>query len=323
MSLHWLGQDEMDEWDSLQMENPRGHYGQLSTWLRSFRYFGGQEKILAARDTAGQIVAGLGCVSWRKWGVKFWIAPAGPVVQPGSEELAPVVLDAIAEAARKAGALVMIVQPLVAQSGDMDSLLLPADCLPPYEAVSMKRRLPGMAVGQMMWIDFSRVSGGLEWEENLLATFSQHTRRDIRSALRSQLTCFEADNPEEIRAVYQVIEANGRAQGYSTRTWDEFGQTLVEQIKRRQAILLGVRHDHQLLGAHYGVLAGRRLSYIMGGTIRTEGSLKVGHFAHWMVIRKARELNLLGYDLTSWGTGGVNRFKMGFKPEVIKLVPPQ
>lgn len=323
MNLHLLGKSDMDDWDSFQMESPRGHYGQLSTWLKSFRYFGGLEKILAVRDAGGEIVAGLGCVSWRKWGIEFWVAPAGPVVRSGSEELASVVLDAVTGAARKAGAMALIIQPLIAQSVDLGDLLLPADCLPPYEPLGMQRRLPGMAVGQMMWVDFSRAPDGSQWEEDLLATFSQHTRRDIRSALRSELTCFEAEHEDEIRAVYGVIEANGRAQGYATRTWAEYGPTLVEQIRRGQAMLLGVRSDDKLLGAHYGVLAGQRVSYIMGGTIRTEGSLKVGHFTHWMVIRKARERNLLGYDLTSWGTAGVNKFKMGFKPDVIKLVPAQ
>lgn len=323
MRFDWLGQDNCDEWDSFQLESPRGHYGQLSTWLRSFRPFGGTERILAARDEQGEIVAGLGCIAWRKLGLEFWVAPAGPVVLAGNEELAATIVSAVSDAARETGAMALIIQPAVAQSGSLDKLLLPAAYLPVGETLNTGRRLPGMAVGQLMWIDFSRASDGSQWEEDLLASFSQHTRRDIRSALRSQLTCFEAQQPEEIREVYGVIEANGKAQGYSTRTWQEFGATLVEQVQKRQAMLVGVRSDHQLVGAHYGVLAGRRLSYIMGGTVRTDGSLKVGHFTHWMVIKKARERNLLGYDLTSGGTAGVNKFKMGFKPDVVKLLPPQ
>lgn len=323
MHLQWLDETDLNTWDALQMESPRGHYCQLSTWLRSFRSYGGKEKIVAVKDETGAILGGLGCISWRKWGLEFWVAPAGPVVREGSEELAPVVLDAVSTAARDSGAMALIVQPTVAASDSPWQCLLPPGYLPTHETLAIKRRLPGMAVGQMMWIDFSRAPEGPQWEEGLLATFSSHTRRDIRSALRSQLTCFEAEHPDEIRAVYEVIEENGRTQGYATRTWQEFGETLVEQVKRRQAMLLGVRDGHRLVGAHYGVLAGRRVSYIMGGTVRTHGSLKVGHYTHWMVIKKARERGLMGYDMTSWGTPGVNRFKMGFSPEVVKLVPPQ
>ena len=174
-----------------------------------------------------------------------------------------------------------------------------------------------------MWVDFSRVDMGPDWEQDLLATFSQQTRRNIRAGLSSNLTCFEAKDPDEIKAVFEVIETNGREQGYATRTWQEFGDTLISQVQQSQAIVLGARVGETLVGAHYGVLAGRRYSYIMGGTIRTGKNLKVGHFLHWMAILKGRELGLLGCDLTSAGTPGVNRFKMGFRPEVLKLMPAQ
>ena len=147
----------------------------------------------------------------------------------------------------------------------------------------------------MMWIDFSRAGRGSDWEEGLLATFSQHTRRDIRSALRSNCTIMDPHDQEQMQTVYEVIETNGRSQGYATRTWDDLGQTIIEQVKRGQAILFGVAFEKRLVGAYYGVLAGRRLSYMMGGTIRVGGSLKVGHFAQWMAIKKAHGLGLAGY----------------------------
>jgi lipid II:glycine glycyltransferase (peptidoglycan interpeptide bridge formation enzyme) len=55
----------------------------------------------------------------------------------------------------------------------------------------------------------------------------------------------------------------------------------------------------------------------MGGTLRTEPDLKVGHFTHWQAMKRARELNLLGYDFTSGGSAGVMRFKQGFNPQRI------
>lgn len=219
--------------------------------------------------------------------------------------------------------MALIFQPTVPRSATLPETLLPKEHLPLNQDFAARMRLPGMAVGEMMWIDFARAGSGRDWEDNLLTTFSQHTRRDIRSALRSELSLMEPQNPEQMRAVYEVIEANGRTQGYATRTWDELGETVIQQVKRSQALLLGVAFQNRLVGAYYGVLAGRRLSYIMGGTVRVGGGLKVGHFAQWLAIKKARELGAVGYDLTSFGTSGVNSFKMGFNPEIIELVPAQ
>ena len=322
--LEWLEEAGLGEWDAFQMSNPRGHYCQLSTWLKSFECFGGQERVLVARDESGAIVGGLGCIAWQKWGVDFWTAPAGPVVRDGSEQAAGPILTAACAAAQGAGAMVLIVQPIVSEvASRFAPMLLPSAHRPTHDDLAMRLRLPGMAVGEMMWIDFSRALGVSSWEENLLATFSQNTRRDIRSSLRSDLVCISPQEPEQMRAVYGVIEANGRAQGYATRTWEEFGRTIVEQVGKGHATLLGVLSEDRLVGAHYGVLAGQRLSYMMGGTIRVGGSLKIGHFVQWMAIKRAYELGLAGYDLTSFGTPGVNRFKMGFNPQVIRLIPAQ
>ncbi len=323
LRLDWLSDSDLAEWDEFQMESPRGHYCQLSSWLKSFRAFGGKERVVVARGSDGTILGGSGCISWRKWGVEFWTSPAGPVVREGCEECAASILEGAASGAKQAGAMALILQPTVPRSAALPEVLLSREYLPSNPDLSTRIRLPGMAVGEMMWIDFSRAGRGSDWEEGLLATFSQHTRRDIRSALRSELAIMDPHDQEQMQTVYEVIETNGRSQGYATRTWDDLGQTIIEQVKRGQAILFGVAFEKRLVGAYYGVLAGRRLSYMMGGTIRVGGSLKVGHFAQWMAIKKAHGLGLAGYDLTSFGTSGVNTFKMGFNPEIIELVPAQ
>ncbi|MBN1458140.1 MAG: GNAT family N-acetyltransferase [Armatimonadetes bacterium] len=324
MGVHWLRAEDLGEWDSFQQNDARGHYCQLSTWLRSFRSFGGVERILAVRNESGELVGGLGVVAWRRAGIELWVAPAGPVVQAGWEDQARVIVEEMREAARSAGAIALLLQPAVGQTGGYREFLLPSGYLPETEPIAAQRRVPGLGIAQMLWVDFSRVDESAhEWESSFLATFSRHTRRNIRSACASSLTSSEAVSEAEIKEVYGLIEENGLVQGYATRTWAEFGPTLVEQVRKSHAILLGVRSDGELVGAHYGVLAGRRYNYVMGGTKRTAGNLKVGHFAHWSAIMKAHELGLLGYDFTSPGTPGVDRFKMGFNPVVIRFVPPQ
>lgn len=80
----------------------------------------------------------------------------------------------------------------------------------------------------------------------------------------------------------------------------------------------------RMVGCVYGSLAGRRFSYLMGGTLRLDSEdLKVGHFTHWTAMREARDLGMDGYDFTSGGPPGVMRFKMGFNPVHIPLFGPR
>jgi lipid II:glycine glycyltransferase (peptidoglycan interpeptide bridge formation enzyme) len=131
-----------------------------------------------------------------------------------------------------------------------------------------------------------------------------------------------ATKESDLRKAYSLIESNGREQGYSTRLWEEFGSTLSEQVKKGQAIVFVGCREGQFLGVHYGVLAGQRYSYLMGGTVRTQENYHVGAFLHWQAMKTAYAMGLRGYDLTTWGSPGVAQFKQGFRPTEIKFASP-
>ena len=92
-----------------------------------------------------------------------------------------------------------------------------------------------------------------------------------------------------------------------------------ESLLEAVVVILVARQQGIDLGVHYGVIAGQRYNYLMGGTVRAQPDLGVGHFLHWMAINRAKDLGLMGYDLTSGGSSGVMRFKMGFGPSHVKF----
>ena len=111
-----------------------------------------------------------------------------------------------------------------------------------------------------------------------------------------------------------MIEETARNKGYAVRAYQEFCPTMERQISKRHAVMSVVKKDGKILASHYGVIAGRRLGYSMGGTRRTEVDYKSGHFLHWNVMILAKKMGLDAYDFTSLGPEGVLRFKRGFNP---------
>lgn len=305
------------EWDDFLLRSPRGHYCQLSTWLSSFRAYGFEVEVLAARSgPGGPIQGGLGCLSFGRLGFRLCAAPVGPIVGAGCEPLAAPLLAAAIERARKRGAALF--EYLLPVSGeDVPFLLRAGDAADPDGARPGWPVRAGMAPARMLWIDFARAAPGDDWDEAILRTFDAATRRNVRAGLKSGLAARLATTGPELEAAWRIVEANAVSQGYAVRRWSEFGGALQEQVRKGHALVLTACLDDRVLGCVYGVLAGRRLSYLMGGTLRTEQDLKVGHFAHWQAMRRARELGLLGYDLTSGGSAGVMRFKEGFNPRRI------
>lgn len=305
------------EWDDFLLASPRGHYCQLSTWLLSFRAYGFEAEILTARSSpGGPIRGGIGCLSFGRLGIRLFAAPAGPIVDLGSEDLAaPLLAEALAHANRCGAALFEYLLPC--SGTDVPFLLRVGDAEDPAGARPGWPVRAGMAPARMLWIDFSRAVPGRDWDEGMLATFDAAARRNVRLGLRSGLTARLAASGEELETAWRIIEANAAEQGYAVRRWSDFGRTLLDQVRKGQALVLTACLGERVLGCVYGVLAGRRLSYLLGGTVRTQGDLKVGHFTHWQAMKRAKALDLLGYDFTSGGSAGVMRFKHGFRPQEI------
>jgi len=314
----------LNQWDQFLMSSPRGHYCQLSTYLRSFRAYGFNYHVIIAKHRENDhVIGGIGLLRFGKGPLTVVTAPMGPIIEVGQEESFPSLISEAISYSRSVGAFLFQLKiPFTHKFIDpaiLSTVTMPRDA-PHREGFPFDL----MAVpNQMLWIDFGNAASQEEWEAHMLKRFSSGKRRDIRLSEKNGLSVRRVTKESELKDAYSVIELNGREQGYSTRSWDEFGPTLIEQVRKGQAVVLVVCRDGQILGAHYGILAGRRWSYLMGGTVRTKEDYNVGAFLHWQVMKTARDMGLRGYDLTSWGSSGVAQFKKGFRPTQVEFASPQ
>jgi lipid II:glycine glycyltransferase (peptidoglycan interpeptide bridge formation enzyme) len=306
------------------MASPRGHYCQLSTYLKSFRGYGFDYHIIVAKHQENnQVMGGIGLLKFGKKHLNVVIAPMGPIIDVGQEGAFPSLISESLSYSRSVGAFLFQLKiPFTKEFAD--PAILPTITMP--TGASHRDGFPFdlMAVpNQMLWIEFESIASDEEWEAQMLKRFSSSKKRDIRMSERSGLSVLRVTKESELKKAYSIIELNGQEQGYSTRSWEEFGPTLIEQVHKRQAVVLVACREGQILGAHYGVLAGRRWSYLMGGTVRTDKDYNVGAFLHWQVMKAAHAMGLRGYDLTSRGSSGVAQFKNGFRPTHIEFGTPQ
>lgn len=315
---------ELTQWDEFIMSSPRGHYCQLSTYLKSFRVYGFDYHVIVAKhQETDQVIGGIGLLIFGKRPLNVVIAPMGPIIDVGHEDLFSSLVSEALLYSRSVGAFLFQLKiPFTEKFAD--PAILPTITMP--TGASHRDGFPFniMAVpNQMLWIEFGNIASDEEWEADLLKKFSSSKRRNIRLSEKSGLVMLQVTKESELKEAYSVIELNGREQGYSNRSWEKFGPTLIEQVNKGQAVVLVACHDGRLLGAHYGVLAGQRWSYVMGGTVRAEKDYKVGDFMQWQAMKTARGMGLRGYDLTSWGSAGVVEFKKGFCPTHIEFASPQ
>ncbi|OQW37823.1 MAG: hypothetical protein A4E19_12445 [Nitrospira sp. SG-bin1] len=315
---------ELNQWDQFLMTSPRGHYCQLSTYLKSFRTYGFDYHIIVAKHQENDhVIGGIGLLIFGKRPLNVVIAPMGPIIDVGQEgSFSSLITEAISYSRSVGAFLFQLKIPFTQEFSD--PAILPTVTMP--TGASFRDGFPFalMAIpNQMLWIDFGNIASDEEWEAHMFKRFSSGKRRDIRMSEKNGLSLHRVTKESELKEAYSIIELNGQEQGYSTRSWEEFGPTLIEQVHKGQAVVLVVCREGRTLAAHYGVWAGRRWSYLMGGTVRTDKDYNVGAFLHWHVMKTARAMGLRGYDLTSTGSSGVAQFKMGFRPTHIKFTSPR
>lgn len=314
---------ELEQWDQFLMSSPRGHYCQLSTYLNSFKVYGFSYHVIVIKNRGNdQIIGGIGLLEFGKQPLKLVAVPMGPIIDVGYEDSFSLLLSEALSYSKSVGAFLFQLKiPFTEEFCDpaiLSRIRMPSHASHRYGFPFDLMTAPN----QMLWIEYGKTTSQEEWQSKMFKQFNNNTKRNIRKSEKDGLSLLQVTKESELKQAYSLIELNGREQGYSTRSWDEFGRTLIEQVIRGQAIVLVACREGRFLGTHYGVLAGQRYSYMMGGTVRTEENYNVGHFIHWEAMKKAYALGLRGYDLTSGGSVGVMRFKMGFRPTHIRFDSP-
>ena len=281
------------------------------------------EVLIARNEESGAIIGGAGLIHFGNRLFRICTSPVCPIVDIDYEDAAGLIVNAVVERARSVGAFLLQLHFPCTAERELPALL-PACWLPklPDSQAGIAFTF-GRSHSEMLWIEFPQEMDHNGWREHMLRRFGRYHRKKIKLAERDGLEVFEASTEAQLRQAHSVIEENARIQGYSVQSWKAIGRTLIEQVRTGQAIMLVARYEGQDIGAHYGVLAGKRYTYALGGTLRTDRNLNAGHFLQWAAMNKARELALAGLDLTNRTNPGITNFKMGFHPECIPLIEPR
>jgi hypothetical protein len=327
IELEWIGPEESAKlaiWDRFLLDSPRGHFSQLSTRLKSFAPYGLDFAVLVARyEQSGHIIGGAGLLNLGNRIFRIMTVPIGPIVDTGREDAAAPILEGVLDHARSCGSGLLQLRFPSSSTCDL-AALLPRVELPEFPSsqagVAFKF---GGTYNEMLWIEFPQNLDDASWRDEMLRSFGKYHRKKVRHAERNGLEESEASTEAELREAHSIIEGNGHFKGYSVRPWKDYGATLVEQVNKRQAVMLVARYNGRAVGAHYGVLAGKRYTYALGGISDAGRDLDAGYFLQWAAMNRARKLGLLGYDLTCMGPTDVWNFKKGFHPLHIPFVEPR
>ena len=294
--------DDWKQWDQFLAKSKRGIYLQLSDWLKSYRAFGFEEHLILSKDPSGQIQGGMGLVLAKAGPLKILVAPYGPVLDEGKEELFPDFVSEFYAFAKNSGAfLAQLSAPIATISDFQDHFMTSRPAYP--IAPTGKGLLFKYVIGLSAFRAVKLFAGEEDAYEKVRSNYKANTRRDVNKSNRMGNELVFAESAEEIQKAYDLIELNAENQGYAVRSWDDFGATLISLVDSGHCMIPCCQNEGSLKGALIIFDAGQKLHYIMGATLREKKDLLVGHFLQDQVIQLAISK---GYDFL--------RYFYGWKP---------
>jgi lipid II:glycine glycyltransferase (peptidoglycan interpeptide bridge formation enzyme) len=310
-------------WDKFLGNNKKGHYLQLSDWLKSYQAYGFDWFLILNISSDDKINGGVGCIFINILGFKILICPAGPIIKDDENEI---VLIQYIDRFKKEG---VERNCIFAQIN-----LLSSDSLSIHTNLPLKDKLDGFIFGtvineisiidKLRLVDLSPfyLLKKEEFEEEIFKTYPTKKRTNIRRSLRNNLELRYATTENEIHEAYKCFENTALEEGYTIRSWKDIRPSIINEINQGFAFMLTAHLENNIKGAVLLINTGQRLTYMMGGTKKEKPDIMVGTFLHWHAILLTKELNYCSYDMSPGGSKGVIEFKKSFNAYNINISTP-
>ena len=311
-------------WDDFLGSTKRGHYLQLSDWLKSYSQYGFKTDLLIVKDDHGDVVGGAGIVISKFLFFKFCSCGCGPIIKEGYDHIFRDLLKELKNRFNYYRPICSSINFPILEEENEDiapfclNTELEKDLINNSREGTVIKSITSSRGCRMVKIAYDKE---ITPEEAVLRQCKTNTRRDIKRALRNDLTINFAKSEDEIRKAYALIELNAQHKGYSVREWHDFKETLIKMVDSQRCLIPICLHDNELKGALIIFHTGMRFTYIMGGTLREDTDLNVGHFLQYQMLKLSINKGYDFYDISVGGSPGVMRFKEGFGGKHVKFIP--
>jgi peptidoglycan pentaglycine glycine transferase (the first glycine) len=264
---------------------------------------------------SGNIVAGASILIKRLplKGKSIFYVPQGPVVQFEKDGILTELLTAIRGQARSHGAIELKIDPIVPEGKGIEKIL--AD----KGFVRNKKQIQPRAT---LYVDLKADP------EDLIKTFEEKTRYNIRLAEKKGVEVRLANTDEGVDQFYRVYEETASRDKFIIHPLSYYKSIKACLIDRGLASLFMAYYKGKPVAGVFIFNFGKRIWYMYGASSNEARNVMPNHALHWHVIKWARQAGYELYDL--WGIPanpnenhplwGVYRFKKGFNGRLVKYV---
>ena len=122
-------ENDFKDWDKFLSSTKRGHYLQISHWLKSHETYGFDTELLLIKDEKSDIVAGAGLIICKFFIFKFCVVNCGPIIKEGYENLFSTIIEEILSRSRKYKPIAISINLPILDNSNSDNVNVYPFCL--------------------------------------------------------------------------------------------------------------------------------------------------------------------------------------------------
>ena len=168
-------------------------------------------------------------------------------------------------------------------------------------------------------------------EDEVLASFSQSTRRNIRKAVEAGVKVEHVEaTAANLEIMYDLMKATEARAHYGLRPKQYFLDYWKAQAKSGQAELFFAKHEGEVLAGIFVTHIGTRAWYKDGGSFELKRELQPTYLMQWHVMQWCIKHGITSYDMVGvpnrdeLNTGnsrqGLYEFKSKFSPDITEFI---
>lgn len=154
-----------------------------------------------------------------------------------------------------------------------------------------------------------------ESEEELIKTFSEKTRYNVRLAKRKGVEVYHSRNKEDLKIFYELYKITAIRDKIGCRAYEYF-ETMLDSYNEDTIRIYIAKHEEEYLSAAIAFNYGGELFYLYGASSNEKRNLMPNYLMQWEMIRWALETNCNKYNfggvLNLDPKDGLYKFKIGF-----------
>ena len=311
--------EERKEIEEFITKHERAHFLQSPEWAKVKLEWKHEEIILRNKD--GKIIAYLSVLLRKVPILKRYImyAPRGPICDIHDEKIIKDLTNEIRKIAKKYKAFIFRADPDILVDDDEFKRIIKE------AGIKIKENIKSINdVIQPKYV--FRLNLKDKTEEEILQSFHQKTRYNIRLAARKGVTV-RVGTKEELPEFYKTMKETGSRDNFIIRSL-EYYEKIYECLVEEHVRIMLAEYEGEVIAATMPILYGNKVWYLYGGSKNEKRNLMPNYLLQWEMIKWALENKCDVYDFRGISgfkdehsdSYGVYKFKKGFNPDFTEFI---